>query len=84
MIGVAETEEVAFEVYSLDGRMIKAGKLDNAQANLADIPSGIYLLQLHSEGKTETKKIIKNERDHYLAPKRLINGLRQHQTAQRN
>jgi hypothetical protein len=59
VIGVAETQEVTFEVYSIDGRMIKAGKLDNAQANLADIPSGIYLLQLHSEGKTETKKIIK-------------------------
>lgn len=59
VIGVAQTQEVTYEVYSIDGRMIKAGKLDNAQAYLADIPSGIYLLQLHSDGKSETKKIIK-------------------------
>ncbi len=59
VIGVAQTQEVTYEVYSIDGRIIKAGKLDNAQAYLADIPSGIYLLQLHSEGKSETKKIIK-------------------------
>lgn len=51
--------EVTFNLFTIDGKIIKTGNLDNHQINTSDLKSGIYLLQLHSEGKSETKKIIK-------------------------
>jgi hypothetical protein len=52
--------EVTFNVYSMEGRLIKAGKLNpSAQLSIEELNTGLYLLQLTSEGRTETKKIIK-------------------------
>jgi hypothetical protein len=52
--------EVTFNLYSMEGRLIKAGKLNaSAQLSIEELNSGLYLLQLTSEGRTETKKIIK-------------------------
>jgi hypothetical protein len=50
----------SFNLFTIDGKLIKKGKLEeNNQINLNDLSKGLYLLQLNSDGKTETKKIIK-------------------------
>ena len=50
----------SFNLFTIDGKLIKQGKLEeNNQINLNDLSKGLYLLQLTSDGKTETKKIIK-------------------------
>ena len=59
VIGVSETQKVTYKVFTIDGKLIKSGELENSQANLADLNQGIYVMQLISDGKTETKKIIK-------------------------
>ena len=59
IIGVNETQKVSYKVFTIDGKWIKNGELENAQAKLSDLPQGIYVMQLLSEGKIETKKIIK-------------------------
>jgi hypothetical protein len=59
IIGVNETQTVNYQLFTIDGKLIKNGMLDHAQVNLNDLSKGMYLLQLSSEGKTETKKIIK-------------------------
>jgi len=52
--------EVSFNVFTMDGRLVKAGKLNpSAQLSIEELNTGLYLLQLTSEGRTETKKIIK-------------------------
>ncbi|MBC8884155.1 T9SS type A sorting domain-containing protein [Flavobacterium piscinae] len=51
--------EVTYNFFSIDGKIIKSGNLENQQINIGDLQSGIYLLQLNSEGKSETKKIVK-------------------------
>ncbi|RZJ30964.1 MAG: T9SS type A sorting domain-containing protein [Flavobacterium sp.] len=52
--------EVDFRVYAMDGRLVKSGKLNTeAQLFIDELNSGLYLLQLTSDGKTETKKIFK-------------------------
>ena len=51
--------EVTYNLFSIDGKIIKSGNIENQQINISDLQSGIYLLQLNSGGKTETKKIIK-------------------------
>jgi len=59
VIGVNETQKVGYKVFTIDGKLIKSGELENAQANLSNLPQGIYVMQLLSDGKIETKKIIK-------------------------
>jgi hypothetical protein len=52
--------DVSFNVFTMDGRLVKTGKLDpSGQLSIEEFNSGFYLLQLNSEGRTETKKIIK-------------------------
>ena len=52
--------KASFNLFTIDGKLIKQGKLEeNNQINLNDLSKGLYLLQLTSDGKTETKKIIK-------------------------
>ena len=60
IIGMDHTDDVAFNLFTIDGKLIKKGRLEeNNQINLNDLSKGLYLLQLTSDGKTETKKIIK-------------------------
>lgn len=59
VIGFNETKKVTYELFTIDGKQIKNGTLQNAQLHLSELPKGLYLLQLTSEGNNETKKIIK-------------------------
>ncbi len=50
-------------VIDLNGRTVKAfnlGGVANAQINIADLSSGVYMLNITSEEGTTTKKIVKN------------------------
>lgn len=51
--------DVTFNLFTIDGKIIKGGNLENKQINISDLQSGIYLLQLSSDGKSEVKKIVK-------------------------
>lgn len=52
--------EASYKVFTIEGRLVKSGRTtSNAQISLNDLTSGMYLLQVSSEGKSETKKIIK-------------------------
>lgn len=52
-------KNLEYKIYGTDGKMIQSGKEDVGEINLASLPSGLYLLQLQTEGKSETKKILK-------------------------
>ena len=58
IVGV-NTAAANYKLYTIDGKQVKSGILENAQINLSDLSKGLYLLQLESEGKTEIKKISK-------------------------
>jgi hypothetical protein len=51
--------EMVYQLITIDGKVIKSGSIENQQINISDLQSGIYLLQLNSDGKSETKKIVK-------------------------
>jgi hypothetical protein len=53
---ISKTE---YHIYSADGRLIKSGIADHSETDLSDIPNGIYLLRLSSEGITATQKLVK-------------------------
>lgn len=52
-------KELEYTVYGIDGKMIQSGKEETDEINLAALPSGLYIMQLKAEGKTEIKKILK-------------------------
>ena len=53
--------ETSYRIIAVDGKLIESGQLNpDAQINVEALTNGIYLLQVTSEGVTETKKIIKN------------------------
>jgi len=57
--GINQSFFVNYKLFSIDGKLIKNNTLENNKINLTDLNKGMYLLQLTSDGKTETKKIIK-------------------------
>jgi hypothetical protein len=52
-------ESVTYQLYTMDGRLLLAGNLYNQSLDLSSLPNGMYLLALATDGKVETKKIIK-------------------------
>lgn len=59
VVGLYQSNSVNFILFSIDGKQIKSGSIDNSQLNLSDLSRGLYLLQLESDGKVVTEKIIK-------------------------
>lgn len=52
--------DATYKIYTVEGKIVKSGSLtQEAQISLGDLTKGMYLMQLVSEGKTETKKILK-------------------------
>jgi hypothetical protein len=58
IVGINNYSE--YIIYTIDGKLLKKGIVQNAQIQLGDLSKGMYLLQLSSDGKKETQKIIKN------------------------
>ena len=59
IVGLYQSGTVNFKLFSIDGKQIKLGTIDNSQLNVSDLSRGLYLLQLESDGKVVTEKIIK-------------------------
>lgn len=57
--GANETQKVSYTLFSMDGKLIHSGIIVNNQINFNDLSKGIYMLQLSSDDKIETKKIVK-------------------------
>ncbi|MBC7607437.1 MAG: CotH kinase family protein [Burkholderiales bacterium] len=57
--GMLQKQEVTYRLFTIEGKLLKVGSLENGQVNWSDLTNGMYLLQLVSDGKNETKKIIK-------------------------
>ncbi len=58
IVGINNYSE--YTIYTIDGKLLKKGIVQNTQIQLNDLSKGMYLLQIASEGKKETHKIIKN------------------------
>jgi len=52
-------ERVKYSVHSADGKLIKKGILESFQILIPELPSGLYLLNLESDEKTQIFKIVK-------------------------
>lgn len=59
IINITGTTHTDYNIYGIDGKLIKTGKTQDAKINLSELTRGMYLLQLTAEGNTETKKIIR-------------------------
>ncbi|MCZ8145669.1 CotH kinase family protein [Flavobacterium sp.] len=51
--------DLTYQVVALDGRLVKSGATTDGRIAVSDLPAGIYLLQLESEGKRTTRKLMK-------------------------
>ena len=59
VVGLYQSGSVNYKLFSIDGKQIKSGAIDNSQLNVSDLSRGLYLLQLESDGKVVTEKIVK-------------------------
>ena len=59
IVNIVGTQNAEYHIFSIDGKMVKSGITRDAKINMSELNSGLYLLQITSEGNTETKKIIK-------------------------
>ncbi|MDR6300800.1 endonuclease [Mesonia maritima] len=58
-IQVENTPNFSYRIYNLTGKIIQENNNKNTEKiSVADLSSGLYLLQLTSNGKTATKKLI--------------------------
>lgn len=51
--------ELVFKIYSVDGKLVQQGFIENLKINVSILEKGLYILQLENNGKTEIRKIIK-------------------------
>jgi hypothetical protein len=51
--------DVSYEVFSVEGKIILQGQLQQSTIAMPGLPSGVYLLRLSSQHQTKTMKIIK-------------------------
>jgi hypothetical protein len=58
--GASPAELVHYHIYAVDGKLMEKGEVTNGQILCDQLSKGLYFLQLESNGKTETKKIIKD------------------------
>lgn len=59
IVGLNQGGTIQYRLYSVDGKEVKNGTIENTQLDLSQLNSGMYLLELESEGRIEVKKISK-------------------------
>lgn len=57
-ISLPSKAEFSYAIYDLNGRLLQQKEKSTAQISVENLASGLYLLQVSSEGKTATKKLI--------------------------
>ncbi|MFT5846319.1 choice-of-anchor J domain-containing protein, partial [Psychroserpens sp.] len=50
---------ISFEIYNMVGQLVSKGKVKNKAINVSNLNEGIYQIRFSSEGKTITKRFIK-------------------------
>lgn len=66
VVNIANAENIlvnGVEIVDLNGRTIKSSKFNgvaNAEINVSDLASGVYMMNISSDKGTTTKKIVKN------------------------
>jgi Secretion system C-terminal sorting domain len=58
--GASPAELVRYHIFAVDGKLMQKGEVANGQILCDQLAKGLYFLQLEVNGKTETKKIIKD------------------------
>ena len=58
-VAMFDNRAVAYIIYNLNGQQIKAGKLNQKEINVADLASGLYILEVNDGQKTISKKFTK-------------------------
>lgn len=58
LIIVENIRDGAYKVYNLEGALIKEGSLRNHTVNVAEIPSGIYILELQTPSGNVKKRLV--------------------------
>lgn len=48
-----------YRLFTIDGKLVKEGALENSQIQVSDLTNGIYMLQVSSGDISQTRKIIK-------------------------
>lgn len=51
--------DFSYEIYNIGSQKVRQGKSTNQTISVAELPSGLYILTVFNEGKTETFKLIK-------------------------
>ncbi|MBW2961450.1 endonuclease [Mesonia aestuariivivens] len=59
-ISIPSAKEFEYAIYDLNGRLLQQKKNSATQISVENLASGLYLLQVSSEGKTASKKLIIN------------------------
>lgn len=60
VIQINSSESLAFEIFNVLGKSMLIGTTVDGRINIGDIPSGIYLIKLHVNNESITKKLIKH------------------------
>ena len=58
-INVKTDDELFFNVFDSNGKLIRSGKLDNKKLSMEDLSLGVYYVKLYNDRKLVCKKIIK-------------------------
>ena len=58
IIGLSSLSEISFRIISLEGKIIVAGKSENAHIHLPSLPSGLYFVRLDADNFNLIEKII--------------------------
>jgi hypothetical protein len=53
-------DEVAYRISDLTGKIVMQGTLENRKVNVERLVSGVYIIHLRADGKTQSSKFIKN------------------------
>lgn len=59
IVGINSANAAHYKLFTIDGKLIKNGTVNNAQIDLSELSKGLYLLQIESDGKFATQKISK-------------------------
>ncbi|RZJ67917.1 MAG: T9SS type A sorting domain-containing protein [Flavobacterium sp.] len=52
--------DTTYSLYSIDGKLVQSGRVENETIRFGELAQGIYTLRLESEGRMGIKKIVRN------------------------
>ena len=58
-IRMMDNRSVSYQIYNLMGQSLKTGKVTQQEINVADLASGLYIVEVNDGQKAITKKFAK-------------------------